>query len=150
MPAPIEKPSLYLWRYALNENVDGHSSPYWNVQRWQREIHILAMSGIDAILIERGTDIVLYQTFSDAGYSDEAICEWIAQPVHQNWELMGNIHCFEEPISTHNYWTSDPHRLSGSSLCYAALISLRFSRGTMGSSCGLCRTASRVTRHHAR
>ena len=102
LPAPaaaMERPALYPWRYALNENVDGYSAPYWGLKRWQREIDILAMSGTNAVLIERGTDLVLYQTFRDAGYSDEAIRRWITQPAHQNWQLMGNMCCFDEPIS---------------------------------------------------
>lgn len=98
-PEPIEKPALYPWRYALNENVDGYSAPYWDEKRWQREIDILALSGTNAILIERGTDLVMYQTFRDAGYSDDAIRRWITQPAHQNWQLMGNMCCFDEPIS---------------------------------------------------
>ena len=97
--APIEKLALYPWRYALNENVDGYSAPYWDQQRWQHEIDILALSGTNAILIERGMDLVLYQTFRDAGYSDEAIRNWIVQPAHQNWQLMGNMCCFQGPIS---------------------------------------------------
>src|ERR1700723_3231420 len=76
-PDPIEKPELYRRRYALNENVDGYSMPYWDQKRWQREIDILALSGINAVLIERGTDFVFYQTFRDVGYSDEAIRRWI-------------------------------------------------------------------------
>jgi alpha-N-acetylglucosaminidase len=97
--AAIEKPALYRWRYALNENVDGYSAPYWDEKRWQHEIDILALSGTNAVLIERGMDLVLYQTFRDAGYSDEAIRNWIVQPAHQNWQLMGNMCCFQAPIS---------------------------------------------------
>jgi alpha-N-acetylglucosaminidase len=96
---PIEKPALYKWRYALNENVDGYSAPYWNEARWRREIDVLALAGTNALLIERGADLVLYQTFRDAGYSDAAIRQWITQPAHQNWQLMGNMCCFIEPIS---------------------------------------------------
>ena len=102
LPAPpqlIEKPVLYKIRYALNENADGYSAPYWSDARWQHEIDILALSGTNAILIERGADLVLYQTFRDAGYSDTAIRNWITQPAHQNWQLMGNMCCFIEPIS---------------------------------------------------
>jgi alpha-N-acetylglucosaminidase len=97
--SPIEKPALYPWRYALNENVDGYSAPYWDQKRWQHEIDILALSGTNAILIERGMDLVLYQTFRDSGYSDQAIRNWIVQPAHQNWQLMGNMCCFQAPIS---------------------------------------------------
>ena len=96
---PIEKPALYKWRYALNENADGYSAPYWSEARWRHEIDVLALSGTNAVLIERGADLVLYQTFRDAGYSDAAIRQWITQPAHQNWQLMGNMCCFIEPIS---------------------------------------------------
>src|ERR1700693_2933823 len=98
--SPIEKPAHYPWRFALNENVDGYSAPYWDQKRWQHEIDVLALSGTNAILIERGMDLVLYQTFRDSGYSDEAMRNWIVQPAHQNWQLMGNMCCFQAPIST--------------------------------------------------
>lgn len=98
-PAPVRKAALYPWRYALNENTDGYSTPYWDDDRWQHEIDVLALSGTNAMLVERGTDLVLYLTFRDAGYSDDAIRRWITQPAHQNWQLMGNMCCFNEPIS---------------------------------------------------
>ena len=96
---PVEGGTPYPLRYALNENVDGYTTPYWDWPRWQREIDVLALSGINAVLIERGTDTVLYQTFRDFGYEDGEIRAWITQPAHQNWQLMGNLCCFEGPIS---------------------------------------------------
>src|SRR4029077_18910589 len=95
----IEMETPYAYRYALNENVDGYTSPYWDWARWEREIDVLALSGINAVLIERGADMVLYETFRDFGYSDGEIRGWIAQPAHQNWQLMGNLCCFNGPIS---------------------------------------------------
>ena len=97
--APIEIETPYAWRYALNENVDGYTSPYWDWPRWEREIDLLALSGVNAMLVERGTDSVLYRTFSDFGYPDREIRAWITQPAHQNWQLMGNLCCFDGPIS---------------------------------------------------
>ncbi len=97
--AVIERSTPYAYRYALNENVDGYSAPYWSWPRWQREIDVLALSGINAVLIERGTDSVLYRTFRDFGYSDAAIRRWLAAPAHQNWQLMGNLCCFGGPLS---------------------------------------------------
>jgi len=95
----IEKETPYPYRYALNENVDGYTSPYWDWSRWEREIDVLALSGINAVLVERGTDSVLYRTFRDFGYSDSELRGWITQPAHQNWQLMGNLCCFNGPIS---------------------------------------------------
>jgi alpha-N-acetylglucosaminidase len=97
--AVIEQETPYAYRYALNENVDGYTTAYWDWPRWQREIDVLALSGITAVLIERGMDSVLYQTFRDVGYTDEEIRRWITQPAHQNWQLMGNLCCFNGPIS---------------------------------------------------
>ncbi len=102
LPAPgevIRRESPYRFRYALNQNADGYTTPYWDWPRWQREIDLLALSGINTLLIERGTDAVLYETFREFGYSDEEVRRWITQPAHQNWELMGNLCCFNEPIS---------------------------------------------------
>jgi alpha-N-acetylglucosaminidase len=96
---PLEVETRYTWRYALNENVDGYTTPYWSWPRWQREIDVLALSGVNTVLVERGTDMVLYQTFRDFGYSDSEIRAWITQPAHQNWQLMGNLCCFNGPIS---------------------------------------------------
>jgi alpha-N-acetylglucosaminidase len=97
--AVIEQETPYAYRYALNENVDGYTTAYWDWPRWQREIDVLALSDINAMLIERGTDTVLYQTFRDVGYSDDETRRWITQPAHQNWQLMGNLCCFNGPIS---------------------------------------------------
>jgi alpha-N-acetylglucosaminidase len=96
---PIERASPYVFRYALNENADGYSTPYWDWPRWEREIDVLAASGINEVLVERGTDVVLYRTFRDFGYSDSEIRRWITLPAHQNWQLMDNLCCFDEPIS---------------------------------------------------
>ena len=97
--AAIEGETPYAYRYALNENIDGYSAPYWSWARWQHEIDVLALSGINAMIVERGMDTVLYKTFRDVGYSDVQIRAWITQPAHQNWQLMGNLCCFAGPIS---------------------------------------------------
>jgi alpha-N-acetylglucosaminidase len=97
--AVIEKETRYAYRYALNQNIDGYSAPYWSWPRWEHEIDVLALSGINAMIVERGMDTVLYRTFRAVGYSDGEIRDWITQPAHQNWQLMGNLCCFDGPIS---------------------------------------------------
>jgi alpha-N-acetylglucosaminidase len=97
--AAIEGETPYAYRYALNENIDGYTAPYWSWARWEHEIDVLALSGINAMIVERGMDTVLYRMFRDVGYSDGEIRGWITQPAHQNWQLMGNLCCFDGPIS---------------------------------------------------
>ena len=96
---PLVRPALYPFRYALNENTDGYTTPYWDFARWEHEIDILALSGFNAILIQRGNDYAVYQAFRSLGYEDADIRQWITQPAHQNWQWMGNMCCFIEPIS---------------------------------------------------
>ena len=84
LEGPIERPAPYPFRYALNENTDGYTTPYWDFSRWQHEIDILALSGFNAVLIQRGNDLAVYQAFRDIGYTDAAIRNWITQPAHQN------------------------------------------------------------------
>ena len=97
--AVIERETPYAYRYALNQNIDGYTAPYWRWERWEHELDILALSGINAMIVERGMDTVLYETFHDVGYADAEIRGWITQPAHQNWQLMGNLCCFAGPIS---------------------------------------------------
>ncbi|MGH9585455.1 MAG: alpha-N-acetylglucosaminidase [Acidobacteriaceae bacterium] len=102
LPAPssaIEIRSPYRYRYALNENTSGYSSPYWQLPRWKHEIDLMAANGVNTVLIERGADLVLYETFRDFGYTDQEIRNWITLPAHQNWQLMGNMYGFGGPIS---------------------------------------------------
>ena len=102
LPLPsetIDKGTPYPYRYALNQNTDGYTMPYWDWPRWEHEIDVLALSGISAMIVERGMDTVLYETFREFGYSDLEIRSWITQPAHQNWQLMGNLCCFNGPIS---------------------------------------------------
>jgi alpha-N-acetylglucosaminidase len=103
LPLPaaiIERETPYAYRYALNQNIDGYTAPYWSWPRWEHEIDVLALSGINAMIVERGMDAVLYRTFRAVGYSDGEISDWITQPAHQNWQLMGNLCCFNGPISS--------------------------------------------------
>jgi alpha-N-acetylglucosaminidase len=99
LDTPITRPAPYPFRYALNENTDGYTTPYWDFARWQHEIDVLALSGFNAVLIQRGNDLAVYQAFRDIGYTDTNIRNWITQPAHQNWQWMGNMCCFIEPIS---------------------------------------------------
>jgi alpha-N-acetylglucosaminidase len=96
---PIEQTANLRWRYALNQNTDGYTMPYWDWPRWQKEIDLYALSGINAMIVERGMDSVLYKTFREFGYTDRELRAWITQPAHQNWQLMGNLCCFDAPIS---------------------------------------------------
>jgi Alpha-N-acetylglucosaminidase (NAGLU) N-terminal domain/Alpha-N-acetylglucosaminidase (NAGLU) tim-barrel domain len=65
---PIVKPALYPFRYALNENTDGYTTPYWDFPRFQHEIDILALSGLQRHPHPARQRPAVYQAFLDLGY----------------------------------------------------------------------------------
>jgi hypothetical protein len=98
--APIEHASPYRHRYIYNFTEFGYTSPYWDWERWQREIDLLAAKGINLVLVTAGQEAVWYDTFREFGYSDEEIRKWIVLPAHQPWQWMSNMSSFGGPISS--------------------------------------------------
>ncbi|GBR36747.1 alpha-N-acetylglucosaminidase [Neoasaia chiangmaiensis NBRC 101099] len=97
----INKRSSVIYRYALNQNTDGYTSPYWNWRKWEHEIDIYALAGINTMLVERGAEAVISRTLMHFGYSSENVRTDLTMPAHMNWQLMGNMCCFAGPPSTH-------------------------------------------------
>ncbi len=96
---PIERQANVAHRFALNDTNDGYTGPYRDWQGWEREIDVLALHGINEVLVYLGQDEVYYRTFRDFGYSDEEIRAWIPAPAHQPWWLLQNMSGFGGPIS---------------------------------------------------
>jgi Alpha-N-acetylglucosaminidase (NAGLU) tim-barrel domain/Alpha-N-acetylglucosaminidase (NAGLU) C-terminal domain/Alpha-N-acetylglucosaminidase (NAGLU) N-terminal domain/NPCBM-associated, NEW3 domain of alpha-galactosidase len=96
---PTRHASPYRHRYIYNFTEFGYTSPYWDWDRWQREIDLLAAKGINLALVTVGQEAVWYDTFREFGYSDEEIRQWIVLPAHQPWQWMSNMSSFGGPIS---------------------------------------------------
>ena len=102
LPAPRPgwvKRALVAHRFAGNDTWSAYTGPYWDFARWQREIDVLAASGINEVLVYVGGASVYYETFRELGFDDRALREWIPLPAHQPWFLLHNMHGITEPIS---------------------------------------------------
>ncbi|WP_214317576.1 alpha-N-acetylglucosaminidase [Nonomuraea sediminis] len=86
-------------RFALNDTNDGYTSPYRSWEAWERELDVLALHGINNVLVYIGGDAVYYDTFREFGYSDEELRAWIPAPAHQPWWLLQNMSHFGGPVS---------------------------------------------------
>ncbi len=78
-------------RYAYNFTVFGYSTPYWDWPRWEREIDLLAMSGVNLALVTIGYEQVMIDTFAHFGYTPEELRGWIVLPAYQPWQWLGNV-----------------------------------------------------------
>src|SRR5919108_163190 len=60
---------------------------------------LLALPGVNEVLVYAGADAVYYDTFREFGYSDAELRAWIPAPAHQPWWLLQNMSGFGGPVS---------------------------------------------------
>ncbi|GAA2214773.1 hypothetical protein GCM10009850_102390 [Nonomuraea monospora] len=97
--APIAEDSSVEHRFALNDTNQGYAGPYLSWEEWQRRIDVLALHGINEVLVYEGQEAVYQRTFTQFGYSEQEMRAWIPQPGHQAWWLLQNMCCTDGPIS---------------------------------------------------
>lgn len=95
--SPIEINAAVQHRFALNDTNDGYTGPYWQWPQWERMIDVLALHGINEVLVYIGAEAVYQQTFRKFGYSDEELRKWFPTPAHQPWWLLENISSWVGP-----------------------------------------------------
>ncbi len=86
-------------RFAFNDTNEGYTGAYRDWAAWEREIDVLALHGINEVLVYIGADAVYYDTFRQFGYSDAELRAWIPAPSHQPWWLLQNMSEFGGPVS---------------------------------------------------
>lgn len=85
-------------RFALNDTDEGYTDPYEDWDYWKSKIDVLAIKGINQVLVYPGTEAVYQKTFEDFGYSASEMRDWIPTPAHQPWWLLQNLSGFPSPI----------------------------------------------------
>ncbi|WP_426702891.1 alpha-N-acetylglucosaminidase [Rhodanobacter sp. Col0626] len=86
-------------RFAFNDVDEGYTQPYAHWDYWQHKIDVLALHGINEVLVYQGQDKVYEQTLQDFGYTQAELRKWIPQITHQPWWLLQNLCCSHEPIA---------------------------------------------------
>lgn len=85
-------------RFALNDTDEGYTDPYEDWEYWEHKIDVLAIHGINEVLVYPGAEAVYQKTFEEFGYSSEEMRDWIPAPAHQPWWLLQNLSGFPGPI----------------------------------------------------
>lgn len=86
-------------RFALNDVDEGYTEPYADWDYWQHKIDVLALRGINQVLVYQGQEKVYEATFQRFGYSRDELLAWIPQAAHQPWWLLQNLCCSPTPIA---------------------------------------------------
>jgi alpha-N-acetylglucosaminidase len=102
LPAPageIKGTANVPHRFAFNDTNEGYTGPYRDWDAWQYELDVLAVHGVNRVLVYIGGDAVYYDTFRQFGYTDAEMRAWIPAPAHQPWWLLQNMSGFGGPVS---------------------------------------------------
>lgn len=100
LPAPaqqITREASAQHRFALNDTNDAYTGPYWEWDRWEWMIDVLALHGINEVLVYMGAEAVYQRTMRQFGYSNEVLQKWFPTPAHQPWWLLQNMSAWVGP-----------------------------------------------------
>lgn len=99
------KISPFKHHYYFNVVTFGYSMPYWDWDRWEKEIDWMALHGIDMPLALVGYEAILARVWSRMGLTDEEINSYFVGPAHLPWMRMGNISGIDGPLNAD--WHAD-------------------------------------------
>lgn len=91
--------SPFQHHYMFNVCTYGYSMPYWNWERWEKEIDWMALHGIDMPLALVGYEAIIARVWKKMGLTDEEINSYFVGPAHLPWMRMGNVSGIDGPLN---------------------------------------------------
>lgn len=78
-------------RYNFNYCTYSYSMPFWDWERWEKEIDWMALHGINLPLAVVGQECVWFNMLKKLGYSKDEINKFISGPAFFAWWAMNNL-----------------------------------------------------------
>lgn len=91
--------SPYQFRYFLNVCTFGYTTPYWDWKRWEKEIDLMALHGINMPLATIASEAIAERVWKKMGLTDEDIRQFFTGPAYLPWHRMGNLNTWNGPLS---------------------------------------------------
>ena len=85
-------------RYNFNYCTFSYSMPFWDWERWEKEIDWMALHGINMPLAMTGIETVWRNVLLNLGYNEKEIGEFIAGPAFLAWWAMNNLEGWGGPL----------------------------------------------------
>lgn len=85
--------------FLFNVCTYGYSMPYWDWERWEKEIDWMALHGIDMPLALVGYEAIIARVWKKMGLTDEEINSYFVGPAHLPWMRMGNVSGIDGPLN---------------------------------------------------
>ncbi len=110
LPKPYRRVIAQRYRVYMNYCTHSYSAAWWGWDRWEYEIDMMALSGVNMPLAITGTEAVWYRTLLDLGFSDEEARAYLVGPGFFAWQWMTNIEGHGGPLP--KSWI-DQHEILG-------------------------------------
>jgi alpha-N-acetylglucosaminidase len=76
----------------------GYTTPFWNWDRWQRELDWMALHGVTLALALDGQEAIWQRVWTAMGLTQPELDRFSVGPAHLPWHRMGNINYFDGPL----------------------------------------------------
>lgn len=84
--------------FYMNYCTFSYTTAFWDWKRWEREIDLMALSGINMPMAMVGVEAVWKNTLLKFGYTLPEIKEFLCGPAYFGWLLMGNLENIGGPL----------------------------------------------------
>jgi alpha-N-acetylglucosaminidase len=91
--------SIFKIRNCYNYCTFSYTMAFWDWERWEREIDLIALYGVNQPLMIIGLEKVWQNFLRGIGYSEKEILDFIAASSHKAWWLMANLEGTGGPVS---------------------------------------------------
>jgi len=98
MDGVIRAEAPYQWRAVFNFCTHSYSLAFADKARWERELDLLALRGVNLPLACTGVECVWYETLMSLGWSDEEARSFLVGPAFMAWQWMTNIESYAGPL----------------------------------------------------
>ncbi|MDR2916567.1 MAG: alpha-N-acetylglucosaminidase [Tannerella sp.] len=98
IPQKVSEFTAFDQRVYLNYCTFSYTMPWWDWNRWEREIDWMAMHGINMPLSVVGQEAVWQNTLRKFKMTDEEIRTFLVGPAFQAWQWMTNIETYGGPL----------------------------------------------------
>lgn len=92
--------SPFRYHYYMNVCTFGYSTPYWDWERWEKEIDWMALHGINMPLALVANEAISLRVWKRLGLTEEEINDYFTGPAHLPWMRMGNISHHDGPLTS--------------------------------------------------
>ena len=92
-------PNTLPFNYAFNYCTLSYTTAAWDKARWEKELDVMALNGVQYVLVTSGLEKVWQSFLTELDYPAEKIRKFIPNPFYAAWWNMGNLEGEGGPVS---------------------------------------------------